>query len=129
MEDDELQGGFEVVDAQPPLVVSEVDHAHDERTEAQGAGLLQGDGLAVANEDLASSGLRVEATGEQKQLAKRGDQQQNLVVNLPSRAPNKKLIIEMRNEISNEFHLDLFKELKTFAPLDDLVDAVVSDAA
>ncbi len=53
-----------------------IDHALDAIAEAQDAGLLQGDVLAVGNGD---------------------------------REPNKKLIIEMRNEISNEFHLDILK--------------------
>lgn len=63
-------------------MVGKVDHALDARAEAQGAGLFQGDGLAVGNADLARSGHRAEATGKQQQLAPRVDQQRNLIVNL-----------------------------------------------
>jgi hypothetical protein len=50
-----------------------------------------------------------EQPANSKMLAQGFDQQRNLIVNLPSREPNKKLIIEMCNEISNEFHLDILK--------------------
>ncbi len=59
-----------------------IQHALDARAEAQGAGLLHGDGLSVGNADTAWSGQRAEATGEQ--LAPRVYHQRNLVVNLPS---------------------------------------------
>jgi hypothetical protein len=90
-EDDDLHGGvFELVDAEPPQMIGEMDHALDARAEAQGAGLLQGDGFTVRNSYLARSGHRAEATGKQQQLAPRVDQQRNLIVNLSNRTTNLK---------------------------------------
>ncbi len=66
-------------------MIREVDHPLDTRAQTQGAGLLQRDGLAVRNANLARGGHRAEAAGKEQQLAPRVDQQRNLIVNLQSR--------------------------------------------
>lgn len=87
-------------------MIGEMDHTLDARAEAKRASLFQRDGFTVRNTYLARRGHRTEATGKQQQLAPRVDQQGNLIVNL-----------------------DVFKQRKTLAPFDDLVEPVIGDAA
>ena len=68
-ENDDFHGGvFELIDAQTTQVIGEVDHALDARAQAQSSGLIQRDGFAVRNADLARSGHRPVAAGEKQQL-------------------------------------------------------------
>ena len=82
-EDDDFHGGvFELIDAQTAQVVGEVDHPFDARAQSQGSGLLQRDGFAVRNADLARSAHRPVAAGEEQQLTPSVDQQRYLIVYL-----------------------------------------------
>jgi len=78
---DDFHGGvLELIDAQSAQMIGEVDHALDARAQTEGSGLLQRDGFAVRNADLARSGHRPVAAGEQQQLTPSVDQQRYLII-------------------------------------------------
>jgi len=96
---DDFHGGvLELIDAQSAQMIGEVDHALDARAQTEGSGLLQRDGFAVRNADLARSGHRPVAAGEQQQLTPSVDQQRYLII-----------------------YLDIFEERKTFTPFDNFI--------
>ena len=72
--------------------------------ESQTSYLLECDGLAVGNANLAGSSQRSVAAGEEEQLAPRVDQQRDLVVDLHQTAKkNEPINIRHSNRINHHF--------------------------